>query len=94
MPNQLMNNCEQQKLYLQNGAEVKRWVTVEVSTVEGVPAHKLRCMYCLGAVRVHKQQVPHSPKDHVKHRSRQDSEGCRGGEYFEGEHRISMQPVV
>jgi hypothetical protein len=94
MPNQLMNNCEQQKPYLQNGAEVKRWVVVEASTVEGVPANKLRCMHCFGAVRVYKQRVPHGPQDHVEHKSRQDSRGCLGGVYFEGEHRASMQPVT
>jgi hypothetical protein len=25
--------------------------------------------------------------------SRQDSENCRGGHYFKGEHRRSLQPV-
>jgi hypothetical protein len=44
-------------------------------------------------VRVHKQKVGRGPEDHVEHRSRQDSERCRGGIYFKGTHQMSLMPV-
>jgi hypothetical protein len=51
-------------------------------------------MHCQGEVRVHRQQVEHGPQDHVEHRSRKDSEGCKGGHYFQGMHRLSSRPVT
>lgn len=94
MPHDLMTQCEQKKLYLVNGKEVDRWVVVAADTLEGVAPDRIRCMHCFGAVRLHKQQVAHGPQDHVEHRSRQDSQGCRGGSYFQGTHTQSLQPVT
>jgi hypothetical protein len=51
-------------------------------------------MHCHGAVRIHRQKVANGPQDHVEHRSRQDSQGCRGGIYFDGNHRLSASPVL
>jgi hypothetical protein len=44
-------------------------------------------------VRVHKKRVANGPEDHVVHCSGQDSENCRGGSHFKGNHRMSLKPV-
>jgi len=93
MPHDLMTQCEQRKLFIENGKEVTRWSVVPVSKLYGAPPADIRCMHCHGAVRVHKRQVEHGPQDHVEHRSRQDSEHCKGGIYFKGVHRLSTAPV-
>ena len=88
-----MLECEQKKLFLVNGQRELRWMVVPVAQLTGVSSKQIRCKHCHGAVRVHKQQVPNGPQDHVEHLSRQDSEHCRGGAYFQGTHRMSLQPV-
>lgn len=99
MPGDLMTRCEQRREYkIKDGVEWRcewRWKEVPVSAAIGAQPSDLRCMHCHGAVRIHRQQVEHGPQDHVEHRSRQDSESCRGGHYFQGgEHRMSTQPVT
>lgn len=94
MPHDLMTQCEKKKLFLRDGKKVEEWHPVEVSSLSsGTERGQIRCIHCHGAVRVHKQQVPHGPVDHVEHRSRQDSERCIGGHYFLGTHKISSSPV-
>lgn len=89
-----MYECEEKKNYVQSdGSLPKRWVTVPVSKIVGIDKEKIRCMHCHGRVRVHIQKVDHGPKDHVEHLSKQDSEGCRGGFHFQGNHHLSMEPV-
>ena len=92
MPHDTMTQCEQKKRFLLTSKMEWRWVKVPVSLV-GTFYEAIRCMHCHGAVRIHKQKEDHGPKDHVKHQSRQDSEHCRGGIYFQGEHRLSLQPM-
>jgi hypothetical protein len=87
-----MLRCEQRREYLITGIHEWRWKQVPVSEVAS-GAKDIRCMHCHGAVRVHRQNVAHGPQDHVEHLSRQDSTGCIGGVYFNGEHRRSLQPV-
>ena len=94
MPHDLMTQCEQKKLFIVDGKEVARWTSTPVSKLFGATSPNIRCIHCNGAVRVHKQQVDHGPQDHVEHRSRQDSEHCKGGSYFKGVHRRSTAPVV
>jgi len=91
----LMTRCEWRRQYKVDGqSEYEwRWKEVPVSEVVNSAAKDIRCVHCHGAVRVHQQQVAHGPQDHVEHLSRQDSESCRGGHYFKGEHRLSTQPV-
>ena len=93
MPNELMTRCEQRKEYKVNDEYEWRWKEVAVSEALGAQATDVRCVHCHGAVRIHKQQVGHGPRDHVEHRLRQDSESCRGGIHFQGIHRMSTQPV-
>lgn len=93
MPNDLMNRCEQRRRYKINDQIEWRWKEVAVAEAIGGSSSDIRCMHCHGAVRIHRQQVEHGPQDHVEHRLRQDSEHCRGGIYFQGEHRLSTQPV-
>ena len=44
-------------------------------------------------VKGRKPAIGIHPQDRVEHLSRQDPEHCRGGHYFKGEHRISLQSV-
>jgi hypothetical protein len=94
MPHDLMTRCEQKKEYRIKGQDSWKWVEVAASEIAHVPRERIRCLHCHGAVRFHQQQVAHGPKDHVEHRSRQDSEHCMGGVYYEGPlHQLSTQPV-
>jgi hypothetical protein len=96
MARDFMTRCEQRKRYKVGDDYELRWKEVPVSDVIAAAAapRDLRCAQCHGAVRVHQQHVEDGPQDHVEHRLRRDSEGCRGGHYFQGEHRESSQPVV
>lgn len=89
-----MTRCDHMRRYKVGGEYEWRWKTVGVEEIVGVPKPKIRCAHCHGAVRLHEQQVAHGPRSHVEHRSRQDSEGCRGGHYFLGTHRMSSVPVA
>lgn len=93
MSEDLMAHCEQKREYQVGDKREWRWKNVPVSEAVGAAPKDVRCAYCHGAVRIHQQQVGHGPQDHVEHRSRQDSEGCKGGVYFKGEHRMSSQPI-
>lgn len=93
MSSELMLKCEQRKLFKVDGGKIRKWVEVEASQLTSGEQPDIRCIHCHGKVRVHRQQVEHGPRDHVEHRSRQDSENCRGGHYFKGDHRMSLQPV-
>ena len=93
MTDDLMTRCERRTQYKSDGAYEWRWKVVPVAEAIGAGSKNIRCVHCRGAVRVHQQQVDHGPQDHVEHLSRQDSENCRGGHYFKGEHRLSSQPV-
>jgi hypothetical protein len=94
MAHDKMTVCEQKKEFrTNNGGSEWRWVEVAASRVADVPRKRLRCTHCHGAVRLHRQQVPHGPQDHLEHLLKQDSEHCRGGHYFAGEHRLSSQAV-
>lgn len=88
-----MTQCEQKKQFIIGDKRVWKWVPVPVSKLFDASPEHIRCAHCHGAVRVHKQQVENGPQDHVEHKSRQDSERCKGGHYFQGEHEISSQPV-
>lgn len=93
MASNLMYQCERRTQYKVDGQYDWRWKEVPVSEAIGSDGNNIRCVHCHGAVRIHQQQVPHGPQDHVEHLSRRDSENCRGGHYFKGEHRLSTQPV-
>jgi hypothetical protein len=93
MPNDLMLRCEQRRQFMVSGEAQWRWTEVAVPDAVGAAPGSIRCMHCHGAVRIHKQQVEHGPQDHVEHRTRQDSEFCKGGTDFGGEHRLSARPI-
>ena len=93
MSTDLMTVCERRTQYKIDGQYEWRWKEVAVSEAIGKSGKDIRCAHCHGAVRIHQQQVAHGPQDHVEHRSRQDSENCKGGHYFKGTHRLSSQPV-
>ena len=89
-----MYQCEVKKQFVVGERREWRWVKVPVSKVYDAAKHHIRCAYCHGPVRVHKQRVEHGPQDHVEHVSRTDSAGCEAGSYYEGVHRQSANPVV
>ena len=93
MPNDMMLKCERKALFKINNEKVWKWMESEVASLPSGENPEIRCIHCHGRVRAHKQKVAHGPQDHVEHVSRQDSEHCRGGHYFNGEHRMSLQPV-
>jgi hypothetical protein len=94
MPQDLMLDCEQKKEFRRPGGDVWEWRQVTVSSALFVSRERLRCMHCHGELRVHKQQAPDGPRDHVEHMLRVDSEHCRGGVHYDGlGQRRSTQPV-
>lgn len=93
MAHDLMYECEQRKPFILAGRRALVWMVGPVSDLQSGTAQGVRCMHCHGAVRVHKQKVSHGPKDHVEHKSRQDSERCKGGVYFKGLHQLSLMPI-
>jgi hypothetical protein len=95
MPHDLMSKCEERREFLRDGGgREKRWKEVPVSEALDAAQGDIRCVHCHGAVRIHRQREPNGPQDHVEHRLRQDSEGCRGGIHFDGKHRLSSVPVL
>jgi len=93
MSQSLMLKCEQKKGPIIAGEMSQRWVEVFASELPSGMQPNIRCIHCHGMVRVHRKHVEHGPIDHVEHVSRQDSENCRGGHHFKGEHKMSLQPV-
>lgn len=89
----LMVECQQKKLRMVQGRKQLDWFDAQVKDIPLESHPVVRCKYCHGAVRVHRQHVAHGPVDHVEHLSRQDSEGCMGGFHFQGVHRLSSNPV-
>ncbi len=95
MAHDLMTECDRRTLYKRDGNRVWDRKTVRVAELDPAASSRdLRCTHCQGKARLHKQQVEHGPQDHVEHYSRQDSEGCRAGHYFQGTHRMSSNPVL
>jgi hypothetical protein len=88
-----MIKCEQKKMKMVEGKSILCWEEVLASNLPSGVQPDIRCIYCHGEVRVHRKYVEHGPKDHVEHLLRQDSETCRGGHYFKGDHQISSLAV-
>lgn len=89
-----MYECEVKTPFMVDGQKVRRWAKKSVTSLASGAQRDIRCMHCHGAVRVHKNRVPHGPADHVEHLSRKDSEGCQAGSYYDGKgQRMSSVPV-
>ncbi|MBP1627348.1 MAG: hypothetical protein H6Q00_1823 [Holophagaceae bacterium] len=89
----LMTKCERKALFARDGKKVKDWIIANVADIPSENPPEVRCAYCHGVVRIHRKHVDHGPTDHVEHVSRQDSENCKGGFHFKGDHRLSLSPV-
>ena len=89
----LMIRCERKALFKRDGKRVRDWAEINVADLPRENPPEVRCMYCHGAVHILRQQIENGPVDHAKHASRQDSERCKGGVYFKGEHNMSLNPV-
>ena len=92
-PAVLMSRCQRKALFVRDGQRVKDWTEALVAEIPRENPPEVRCAYCHGAVRLHRQQVEHGPADHAEHLSRQDSERCQAGFHFQGEHKMSLNPV-
>lgn len=86
-----MELCAAKRLFKIDGK--KEWKWVEARVADLLKGSEVRCLYCKGAVRLHFKQKVDGVIDHCEHRSRKDSEHCRGGHYFEGDHRESLNPI-
>ena len=84
--------CEVKAAYQTPTGVELRWKRSEVELT--ADADQVRCAHCGGAVRVHRKRKPDGVRDHVEHRSRQDSESCKAGHYFKGVHAQSLFPVL
>lgn len=93
MPNAPMTQCEEKRLYKVGDKKAWRWVEVPVTAIDGDGKYEIRCMHCHGQVKVKTQRVAGTPAGEVAHRSRVDSEHCRAGDRFAGQHSISSKPV-
>ena len=90
-----MTECDRRTLYKRNDVKEWGWKIVKVTDLDpSVTSRDIRCAHCHGKVRLHKQKVEHGPQDHVEHYSRQDSEGCPAGHYYQGAQRMSSDPVT
>lgn len=90
--NDLMYDCDAKLLFVEKGSKIWRWETRGVKAIGD--DRDVRCTHCHGAVRIHRQKVPHGAADHVEHLRRRDSEHCRGGHHFQGDHRLSDEPLI
>jgi hypothetical protein len=100
MGKDLMYECERRTQFVDRTCPTDRskrvsgWVVAAVVDIPETAVKDTRCMHCHGAVKVYRQHGPSGYKDHVEHKTHTDSENCKGGFYFKGEHRISLRPVV
>lgn len=69
------------------------WETTRVDQLTSWSRSSVRCAHCYGAIRIHKQRVPHGPQDHAEHLFVQDSAHCKAGHHFTGSHKESSAPV-
>ena len=53
-----------------------------------------RCKHCNGQVRMHQKHTAKSPREHAEHILRSDSENCRAGFHFQGNHQMSANPIT
>src|SRR6266568_3796053 len=65
-----MYDCEVKLPWMHEGKKVMVWKVRSVEALETGTHRGARCKHCQGEVRVHKQQVPEGPGDHVEHTSR------------------------
>jgi hypothetical protein len=85
-----MYDCEVKVPWMQDGKKVLIWKVRSVELLQTGTHREVRCKHCQGGVRVHKQQVPNGPGDHVEHTSRDDAEHCPGSPLFKGVFRTSQ----
>jgi len=93
MAHDKMYECQKKTLFKIDDQKVWKWKKVSVSGLSKGDNTNLRCQHCYGSVLVAQQQQIDGPADHVRHQSSQDSKNCLGGSLFEGEHKISSNPV-
>lgn len=94
MARDMMIRCEEKRLHKIDGKKEWRWVQVAVGDISSDGGKEIRCLYCSGEVKVHKQKAAAGPQVHLEHRSRQDAEHCQGGHNYGGHHQPSANPVL
>ncbi len=87
-----MYTCEVELPFVRDGVKVMEWRERPVRTLDGT--RRIRCLYCHGRVRVHRQNVAGGPSDHVEHLAgSSDVDNCQRGDRFTGTHKMSTDPV-
>ena len=67
----------------QGGGYEPFWKTKKVADALVDADTEFRCKDCAGAVKLHKSHKVDGPGPHAEHKSRQDSEYCPSGMYFQ-----------
>jgi hypothetical protein len=93
MPKSLMSRCEEKRLYKVEEKKVWRWVEIAVADRSADGTNAIRCMHCHGAIKLHKSKAKSAPEDHVEHRTRVDSDHCKGAHEFQESQTLSSKPV-
>lgn len=77
----LTATCEVLTPFILNGVRVMKWTRKPVVHVDG--SRPVRCPYCQGEIRIHKNRVPGGPQDHFEHMRAEDSRRCVAGVLME-----------
>jgi hypothetical protein len=93
MRTMVMTRCETKRRFKINGVKQTRWVEVAVADIANGDEVEIRCAHCHGAVKLLKANVDRGEEDHVKHRSRVDTENCQAGQGPQGGQGLSSKPV-
>lgn len=70
----LTATCEEFVPFIENGVRTMKWARKRVIYVDG--SREVRCPYCQGEIRIHRNRVAGGPQDHFEHRHAEDSRRC------------------
>ena len=93
MAHDQMYECQKKTRFKIDGQKSYKWTNVAVRLLSKGDNPNIRCRHCHGSVLVAQQQQIDGPPDHVRHQFAQDARHCKGGSLFEGEHKMSSNPV-
>lgn len=73
----LTATCEEFVPFIENGVRTMKWARKRVIYVDG--SREVRCPYCQGEIRIHRNRVAGGPQDHFEHLHAEDSRRCIAG---------------
>jgi hypothetical protein len=77
----LTATCEELAPFIRNGVRTTEWTRKRVIYVDG--SRSVRCPYCHGEIRIHRNRTADGPQDHFEHLRGEDSRRCIAGFYYE-----------